>query len=115
MRIIFGWLTKDLSLGYSLLDSSGDSSEEIWEGPGYIEALPKKAHGTTLVVQWLRPCASNTGDASLIPCWWTKIPHATWHNKKINKIKSNYLFFKSPPKPNEQKRPGSKRTSKDYC
>ena len=29
-----------------------------------------------LVVQWLKFCASNAGDASLIPGWGNMIPHA---------------------------------------
>ena len=32
--------------------------------------------GTSLVVQWLRLCASNAGGTGLIPGWGTKIPHA---------------------------------------
>ena len=33
--------------------------------------------GTSLVVQWLRLHAPNTGCMGLIPDWGTKIPHAT--------------------------------------
>ena len=43
--------------------------------------------GTSLVVQWLRHYTSNAGDVSLIPGLGTKIPHATWHDQKVNKIK----------------------------
>ena len=32
--------------------------------------------GTSLVVQWLRPCASTAGGTGLIPGQGTKIPHA---------------------------------------
>ena len=39
---------------------------------------------TSLAVQWLRLCASNTGGVGLIPGLGTKMPHAVWHsqNKK---------------------------------
>ena len=33
---------------------------------------------TSLVVQWLRLCASGAGGMGLIPGWGTKIPHAVW-------------------------------------
>ena len=39
---------------------------------------------TSLVVQWLRLCASNTVGASLIPVQGNKIPHASlWGQKKV--------------------------------
>ena len=41
--------------------------------------------GTSLVVQWLGFCASTAGDIGLIPGRGTKIPHATWHVRKIEK------------------------------
>ena len=46
----------------------------------------KEFGGTSLVVQWWRLCASNVGNRSSIPGWWTKIPHAVWwpENKKQN-------------------------------
>ena len=34
--------------------------------------------GTSLAVQWLRPCAPNAGSTGLIPGRGTKIPHAAW-------------------------------------
>ena len=37
--------------------------------------------GTSLTIQWLRLCASNTGSTGLIPSLGTKIPHAS-HPKK---------------------------------
>ena len=37
---------------------------------------------TSLVVQWLRLCASMAGGTGLIPGWGTKIPHAAWHSQK---------------------------------
>ena len=36
-----------------------------------------------LVVQWLGLCASTAGDASLIPGWRAKVPHAMWHGQNI--------------------------------
>ena len=38
------------------------------------------------MVQWLRLCTSNEGNAGLIPDRGTKIPHAVWFGQK-NKIK----------------------------
>ena len=39
------------------------------------------------MVQWLRLCTSNTGDAGLIPGWESKIPHAVRHG--LQKLKIN--------------------------
>ena len=44
---------------------------------------------TSLVVQWLRFCASNAGGAGSSPGRGTKIPHAVQHGQKKKK-KSNY-------------------------
>ena len=44
----------------------------------------KVVWGTSLPVQWLRLHTSNAGDTALIPCWGTKIPHATQHGQNIN-------------------------------
>ena len=41
---------------------------------------------TSLVVQWLRLCASNAGGTGLIPGRGTKIPYVMWHSQKIKKI-----------------------------
>ena len=41
----------------------------------------------SLVVQWLRLCASTAGDAGSIPGQGTKIPHAGRHCQIKNKIK----------------------------
>ena len=41
--------------------------------------------GISLVVQWLRLCASNAGGAGLIPGWGTKIPHAVQCSQKEKK------------------------------
>ena len=45
---------------------------------------------TSLVVQWLRICASTAGDVGLIPGWGTKIPHAIGHSQK------NILYALNP-------------------
>ena len=37
------------------------------------------------MVQWLRPHASNAGDAGLIPGHETKIPHAVGRGQKVRK------------------------------
>ena len=40
-------------------------------------------NGTSLVVQWLRLCASNAGGVGSIPGLGTKIPHAVqWEQEK---------------------------------
>ena len=55
--------------------------------------LKKKIHGTSLAVQWLRLCASDTGGVGLIPGWGTKIPHATWSSQ----IKKNSQIISKLP------------------
>ena len=42
----------------------------------------------SLVVQWLRLCASNEGGAGSIPGQGAKILHAAQHSQKINKFKN---------------------------
>ena len=50
--------------------------------------------GTSLVVQWLRLQASNTGGMGLIPGWGTKIPHAlVWPKKNKNKASPIYWLL----------------------
>ena len=51
-----------------------------------------KDDGTSLVVQWLRLCASNAGGAGLIPGQGSRIPYAVQCSPKINTRKLN-LFF----------------------
>ena len=41
--------------------------------------------GTSLVVQWLRLCASNAEGVGLIPGQGTKIPHAMHCGQKLKK------------------------------
>ena len=38
--------------------------------------------GTSLVVQWLRLCASTAGGISLVPGQETKILHVSWGSQK---------------------------------
>ena len=45
--------------------------------------------GTSLVVQWLRLCASNVGDTCFISGWGTKTPYASWHVAR----KKNYMQY----------------------
>ena len=47
--------------------------------------LMKVAHGTSLVVQWLRLQASDTGGTGSIPGLGTKIPRADGHRQKIGR------------------------------
>ena len=44
-----------------------------------------KEGGTSLVVQWLRLCASNAGSEDKIPGRGTKILHAPWRGQKKKK------------------------------
>ena len=43
-----------------------------------IPVPTKVCLGTSLVVQWLRLCASNVGGVGSIPVWKTKISHTAW-------------------------------------
>ena len=49
------------------------------------EEFKEEMWWTSLVVQWLRLCASTTGGLGSIPGQGTKILHATWCNQKIKK------------------------------
>ena len=44
----------------------------------------------SLLVQWLRPHASTTGDTGLIPGWGTKIPKAVQASQKFFKKEIAY-------------------------
>ena len=49
--------------------------------------------GASLVVQWLRLPAFNSGDVGSIPGWGTKISHTVWcREKKKKKEKKSGLF-----------------------
>ena len=49
--------------------------------------------GTSLVVQWLRLCASNVGDTCSISGWGTKTPYASWHVARKKKLYTIYNIF----------------------
>ena len=44
---------------------------------------PQLSHGTSLVAQWVRLCASSGGGMGSTPGWGNKIPHAFLHDQKI--------------------------------
>ena len=48
-----------------------------------ITFVKNPSQGTSLAVQWLRPCASIAGDIGSIPGQGTKIPHVKWCDQKI--------------------------------
>ena len=51
-----------------------------------VVCKPKtKGRGYSLVVQWLRFCASTARGMGSIRVWGTKIPHAMWPKKKKTK------------------------------
>ena len=50
--------------------------------------------GTSLVVQWLRLCASYAGGLGSVPGQGTKISHAVWYRQKINKKPKNPVNLK---------------------
>ena len=47
---------------------------------------------TSLVVQWLRLCASAARAVGSIPGRGTKIPHAAWHGQK-NKKEVSHSYY----------------------
>ena len=52
--------------------------------------------GTSLAVQGLRLCASNTEGMNSVPGWSTERPHAVWHGQKKKnpeKVKHELTFF----------------------
>jgi hypothetical protein len=59
----------------------GRRASEATAAQGLIRFL-----GISLVVWWLRYCASTAGDMSSIPGWGTKIPYAVQRSQKIQKI-----------------------------
>ena len=50
-------------------------------------SLRNRSSRTSLVVQWLRPYASDVAAMGLIPGQWNKIPHAMWHGQILKKEK----------------------------
>ena len=58
----------------------------------------KFPRGTSLVVQWLRFCASIVGGVGSILGWGTKIPRAAWCGQKIKKKKNFPQYYHIPLK-----------------
>ena len=54
---------------------------QIYSFP-YIFLCEKLNVGTSLAVQGLRLCASNTEGMNSVPGWSTERPHAEWHGQK---------------------------------
>ena len=76
-----------------LLWSKARSDFIFWQPAwsGFIFLLKKIILGASLVVQWLRLCASIAGGVGLTLGWRTKIPHAmSCALPKKHKVK-NYL------------------------
>ena len=51
--------------------------------------------GTSLAVQWLKLCASNTGVVGSIPGCGSKILHATWFSQKRTSLKQTIWCLES--------------------
>ena len=49
---------------------------------GRVRSRNREMDGTSLVVQWLRFCASNAGGLGSIPGWGSKTPHEAKKKKK---------------------------------
>ena len=47
---------------------------------------------TSLVVQWLRLCASTAGGTGSVPAWGTKIPHAVQYGQEKKFYVLYYIF-----------------------
>ena len=63
------------------------------------------AYWTSLVVQWLRLCASTAGGLGSTPGWGNRIPHAAWPAKKTqtNKLlSSSPIIYIFPPGPSSK-------------
>ena len=71
--------------GWSIMEThAGSSCVRMtqcwwWKDPVLFKMGPGQ---TSLVVQWLRLCASTAGGMGLIPGRGTKIPHAVLHSRK---------------------------------
>ena len=59
-----------------------------------IKGRQETSIGTSLVVQWLRLCASNAGGMALIPGQGTKIPHMP-HGMAKNIHIYTYIYVRS--------------------
>ena len=69
--------------GYHLSLNSKELGVKFWEEGG--KNNKRGGDQNSLVVQWLRLHASNTGGAGSIPGLGNKIPHATGHGQKKRK------------------------------
>ena len=72
------WLTPDSFLKQWRPKGSGMTYSKC-------QKKKKKICQTSLAVQGLRLCTSNTGGVGLIPGWGTKIPHSSQKKKKKEK------------------------------
>ena len=70
-----------------MLPSGTHPSSPLSSSMCYMNPCFKDHQGMSLIVQWLRPRASNAGDVSLIPSQGTinKIPHDSRHGQETQK------------------------------
>ena len=70
-----------------MLPPGTHSSSPLSSSMCYMKPCFKDHQGMSLIVQWLRPRASNAGDVSLIPSQRTinKIPHDSRHGQEPQK------------------------------
>ena len=73
-------------MGSSFLDLGGWEVSITKEGKGEEVLIKKVKSGTSLVVHWLRLCASNAGSVGLVPSRGINIPHSAALPKKKKKI-----------------------------
>ena len=62
-----------------------NQDREVFWKPGEESISKRRNQGTSLAVQWLRFCTSNTGGTGSKPGRGTKIPHLAWSGQKIKK------------------------------
>ena len=74
----------DLSLGESSGHRYGclEKFLEAFLPQPEVPIIKVMIQGTSLAVQWLRPCASSVGGVGSIPGWRTKMLYAAWHSQK---------------------------------
>ena len=85
------------------LSSVGHSNKFLSLGRGWHESRTQ-GQMTSLVVQWLRLCASNAGGMGLIPGQGTKIPHTRqlgqkgkkWNKKRTQGGKKSLCIGQQP-------------------
>ena len=105
--LIFGWNLDNLDytccandsdiflifknlIGFKLRNRSPSGEIATADGSA-VFILFLSFRGASLVIQWLRLCASNGGGKGSIPDWGTKIPHATEH--RAQKSTAVFLFL----------------------